>query len=104
MKIKKATTHCTIFTLSQPNNPLHSKLCSHTHDVFCESIKFWEIFSTYSNNGVLNYCPLNCFSIAQLFDPVEDGINTVVNEETKSELIYDLKLISSDKYVFFFLF
>ena len=37
-------------------------------------------------------CHLDCLSITQLFDRVEDVINTMIDEEVKRELIYDLGL------------
>ena len=39
------------------------------------------------------FCHLDCLSITQLFDRVEDVINTMVDEEVKRELIYDLGLV-----------
>jgi hypothetical protein len=35
---EQTTTHCTIFALSQSNNPFYSQLCTHVHDVFCGGI------------------------------------------------------------------
>jgi hypothetical protein len=37
---EQTTTHCTVFALSQSNNPCYSQLCNHTHDVFCEGKKY----------------------------------------------------------------
>ena len=39
------------------------------------------------------FCHLDCLSITQLFDRIEDVINTMVDEEVKCELIYDLGLV-----------
>lgn len=35
---ERTTTHCTIFSLSQPNNPFYSQSCNHVHDLYCEGI------------------------------------------------------------------
>ncbi|CAF1501436.1 unnamed protein product, partial [Rotaria sordida] len=68
---EQATTHCTIFALSQQNNTFYSQSCNHIHDVYCK----------------------HCFSIFELFDRIENYINEITDEEAKDELIYDFRLV-----------
>ena len=35
---QRMTTHCSIFALSQSNNPFYSQACGHNHDAFCEGM------------------------------------------------------------------
>ncbi|CAF4154958.1 unnamed protein product, partial [Rotaria sordida] len=68
---KCAATHCTVFALSQTNNPFYSQSCNHNHDTNCT----------------------DCILIFKLFDQVEDSINEVSDEELRDELLYDFKVI-----------
>ncbi len=35
---KQSVTHCTIFALSQANDPFYSQACNPVHDVFCKGV------------------------------------------------------------------
>ena len=35
---EQSVTHCTVFALSQGDNPFYSQACSHTHDLFCNGV------------------------------------------------------------------
>ena len=43
-------------------------------------------------NDSTGYCRLDCISVTQFFDQIEDLIHTIDNKEIKDELFYDFKL------------
>ncbi|CAF1474480.1 unnamed protein product, partial [Rotaria sordida] len=66
----QTTTHCTIFAMSELNNPFYSQSCNHDHNMYCEA----------------------CLSVFVLFDQIEDYINTITDQEMKDEILYDFKM------------
>lgn len=90
---EQTVTHCTIYGLSDGNNPCFSQSCDHTHDLSCDGREDIKI-SCVNLIGDLPYCfHLDCLLVCKLFDKIEDCIRMVDDEETKEELLYDYKLI-----------
>jgi hypothetical protein len=89
---EQTTTHCTIYGLSQANNPFSRKCVIILMVCFVKVCSTKEIASINANNNFLICCHLECISVAEMFDQIEDAINTIAVEETKGELLYDFKL------------
>lgn len=89
---EESITHCTVFALSQENDPCYSQACNHTHDLSCKGLQHEEFSFCQSFNDIYIDCHLDCISIMVMFDEIEDHINQIKDEEARNEFLYDFKL------------
>ena len=72
---EQTTTHCTIFALSQPNNPYYSQSCDHIHESLCAGMNYYTMKSVYAEKSFYTLCLLECLRIFELFDRIVTCFN-----------------------------